>query len=53
MVDEVVGHIAAKDRAALRTMKSLVVQGLQGDLEAGLARERQAVLDPSSWRAFE
>ena len=53
MVDEVVGHIAAKDRAALRTMKSLVVQGLQGDLEAGLALERQAVLDPSSWRAFE
>lgn len=53
MVEEVVGHIAAKDRAALRTMKSLVVQGLQRDLDEGLALERRAVLDPSSWRAFE
>lgn len=53
MVDEVVDRIATKDRAALRTMKSLVVTGLAGDLPDGLALERRAVLDPGSWRAFE
>ena len=53
LVASVVGRIAAQDRTTLRTMKSLVDRGLEGSLEAGLRLERQAVLDPSSWRAFK
>lgn len=53
LVAGVVDRIASKDRAAVRTMKSLVVRGLQRDLDEGLALERQAVLDASSWREFQ
>lgn len=50
LVADVVDRIASKDRAALRTMKSLVVRGLERDLDDGLRLERQAVVDATSWR---
>ena len=52
MVVDVVGKIAAKDPAALRAMKSLVVRGLQMSLADGLRLERDTALEESSWREF-
>lgn len=53
LVAGVADRIATKERAALRTMKSLVVRGLEHPLSDGLRLEREAVLDASSWREFE
>jgi enoyl-CoA hydratase/carnithine racemase len=53
LVTDVVDRIASKDRTALCTMKSLVVRGLQTDLDEGLRLERKAVLDATSWREFQ
>lgn len=52
MVSGVVEQIAAQDPTALRTMKSLVVRGLDLPLDDGLRLERAAALDSSSWREF-
>lgn len=52
MVSGVVEQIAANDPTALRTIKSLVVRGLDLPIDDGLRLERAATLDSSSWREF-
>lgn len=53
LVRTVVEQIAGKDRGALRTIKSLVAEGLELPLADGLRLERAAVLDQRSWREFD